>query len=340
MKKWKGFAAAAAVATLAAGLAGCSTTTGTTSPASSSSSAAFTGQSGETYYMITFLSGIEYWKGVLAGAKEAAKDLHVNVVYTGAPQYDINQEATTLQQVIAKKPAGILITSINEKALTPYINQAIQAGIPVIAFDSDAPSSQRYSYLGTSNVEAGQTAADYLGQKLGGHGKVAIVSTPGELNLDQREQGFKQEMAQKYPGIQVVAVENGNSDQIKTAQVTSALLQNHPDLNGVFATEADEGIGVSTAVKEAHKTGQVQIVSFDTDQATLKAIQNGEITATIAQGTWNMGFWGLMFAYTVHHDLVNPVKNWKTANVDPVPSSVDTGVTVITKQNVASYLNQ
>ncbi|GMA50908.1 hypothetical protein GCM10025857_22650 [Alicyclobacillus contaminans] len=168
MKKWKGFAAAAAVATLAAGLAGCSTTTGTTSPASSSSSAAFTGQSGETYYMITFLSGIEYWKGVLAGAKEAAKDLHVNVVYTGAPQYDINQEATTLQQVIAKKPAGILITSINEKALTPYINQAIQAGIPVIAFDSDAPSSQRYSYLGTSNVEAGQTAADYLGQKLGG----------------------------------------------------------------------------------------------------------------------------------------------------------------------------
>lgn len=334
---------AGAAAALSLTLAGCSTNSsassnGTGGSTGSSSNAAFVGQPGETYYMITFLSGIEYWKGVLAGAQEAAKDLHVKVVYTGAPQYDINQEATTLQQVIAKKPAGIIITSINAKAMTPYINQAIAAGIPVISFDSDAPASQRYSYLGTSNVEAGQKAADYLGQQLNGTGQVAVVSTPGELNLDQRVQGFKQEMAQKFPGIKVVATENGNSDQIKTAQVTSALLQNYPNLNGVFATEADEGIGVSTAVKEANKTGSVKVVSFDTDKATLQAIKNGQISATIAQGTWNMGFWGLMYAYTVHHDLLHPVANWKQAHVDPLPPSVDTGVTVITSQNVSSYL--
>ena len=75
--------------------------------------------------MITFLSGIEYWKGVYRGMESAGNLLHVKTVYTGAPQYDINQEVTTLEQVIAKKPAGILITSMNPVALTPAINQAV-----------------------------------------------------------------------------------------------------------------------------------------------------------------------------------------------------------------------
>ena len=296
------------------------------------------GSHSETYYMVTFLSGIEYWKGPFAGMQAAGKLLNVNTQYTGGPQYDINQEVTVLQQVIAKKPAGILLTSINAQALQPVINQAIKQGIPVISFDSDSPNSNRYAYLGTSNQEAGSIAAKYLGKQLNGKGQVAVVTTPGELNLDQRAQGFEAEMKTDFPGIQVVGVENGNSDQIKTAQVTSTLLQKYPKLSGIFATEADEGTGVATAVKEAHLTGKVKIVSFDTDKATLQQVKAGEISATIAQGTWNMGFWGLMDAFMVHHDLLHPVSDWKTANVDPVPPSVDTGVTVITKQNVGYYL--
>uniref|UniRef100_UPI002892F4D3 substrate-binding domain-containing protein n=2 Tax=Alicyclobacillus acidiphilus TaxID=182455 RepID=UPI002892F4D3 len=278
-------------------------------------------------------------KGILAGAQAAAKDLNVKVVYTGAPQYSINQEVTTMEQVIAKKPAGILVSSMNAKAMTPVINKAVEAGIPVISFDSDAPQSKRYAYLGTSNVQAGQAAADYLGKSLNGKGQVAVITTPGELNLDQRVQGFEQEMKSKYPKVKIVAVQNGNSDQITTAQVTSALLQTHPELSGIFADEADEGTGAATAVKEAGKTGKVKIVSFDMDKATLDQIQQGLITATVAQGEWNMGFWGLMDAYTVHNDLATPVPNWQKNGVDPVPPSVDTGVTIITKSNVKAYLN-
>lgn len=330
-----------AAATLALIVTGCSTSStgqGNATTGSSTSAASFKGSANETYYMITFLSGIEYWKGVDAGMQAAATALGVKTVYTGAPQYDINQEVTTMQQVIAKKPAGILVTSINAEAMTPVINQAVAAGIPVISFDSDAPSSNRYAYLGTSNFEAGQKAADFLGAKLNGSGQVAVVSTPGELNLDQRVQGFQSELKAKYPGINVVAVENGNSNQIQTAQVVGTLLQKYPNLSGIFATEADEGTGTSTAVQEAHKTGAIKIVSFDTDKATLQAIQNGQITATVAQGTWNMGFWGLMDAFAIHHDLLHPVANWQTSHVDPVPPSVDTGVTIITQSNVGAFL--
>ncbi|CAA7600798.1 Periplasmic binding protein domain [Acididesulfobacillus acetoxydans] len=332
-------AIAGIVGMLTLAVVGCGTAQSTASASGTAQSGnAMVGQPNETYYMVTFLSGIEYWKGVYAGMQAAAKNLNVKTVYTGGPQYDINQEVTTLQQVIAKKPAGILVTAINAKALTPAINQAVEAGIPVISFDSDAPDSERYAYLGTSNYEAGQVAAKFLGKQLNGNGQVAIVSTPGELNLDQRTQGFKDEMAQAYPNVKIVAVENGNSDQIKTAQVTSTLLQTYPQLAGVFATEADEGTGVATAVKEAKKSDSIKIVSFDTNKATLEQIQQGLVTATIAQGTWNMGYWGLMDAFTIHHDLLHPVANWQEAKVDPVPPSVDTGVTVITKDNVGAYL--
>lgn len=339
MKKLSAVAGAAAA--LALVVTGCSTSSSSqanTTTGNSTSGASFHGSQNETYYMITFLSGIQYWKGVYAGMQAAAKDLGVKTVYTGAPQYNINQEVTTMQQVIAKKPAGILVTSMNAQAMTPVINQAIAAGIPVISFDSDAPNSKRYAYLGTSNVEAGQKAADFLGAQLHGSGQVAVVSTPGELNLDQRVQGFESEMKAKFPGVKVVAVENGNSNQIQTAQVVGTLLQKYPNLGGIFATEADEGTGASTAVQEAHKTGAVKIVSFDTDTATLQAIQHGQITATVAQGTWNMGFWGLMDAFAIHHDLLHPVANWQTAHVDPVPPSVNTGVTIITKSNVNAFL--
>jgi len=91
-------------------------------------------------------------------------------------------------------------------------------------------------------------------------------------------------------------------------------------------------------VAEAGLVGKVKIVSFDTNKATLQQVQKGQITATIAQGTWNMGFWGMMDAFMIHHNDLQPVANWKTSNVDPVPPSVDTGVTVITKKNVNAFL--
>ena len=170
MKLKKLMAFTGIISMLSLAVVGCGTTQSSATSASTASStqsaSKLVGQPNETYYMVTFLSGIEYWKGVYAGMEAAAKDLNVKTVYTGAPQYDINQEVTTLEQIIAKKPAGILVTSINAKAMTPAINQAIAAGIPVISFDSDAPDSNRYAYLGTSNYEAGQVAAKFLGKHL------------------------------------------------------------------------------------------------------------------------------------------------------------------------------
>jgi ribose transport system substrate-binding protein len=315
-----------------------SNSSGTASSSSDSSSQSpFVGSKDEEYYMVTFSSGIEYWKGCFKGFEDAGKQLGVKTTYTGANQYDVNQEVTVLEQVIAKNPAGIAVTCINPDALAAPIKKAKDAGIPIVTFDADSPSSGRYSFLATGNKAAGAMAADYLGKELNGKGKVAICTLPGQLNHEERVAGFKETMASKYPDIEIVSTVNGKADQTIAATMMSGVLQANPDVNGIFASDATSGVGVATAVKEAGKVGQVKIVSFDTDKGTLDLIKDGTITASVAQGTWNMGYWSMMFLYTLHHDLVNPVDGWKDKNINPLPPSVDTGTNMVTKDNVDAF---
>ncbi|MBZ4665189.1 substrate-binding domain-containing protein [Mahella sp.] len=315
-----------------------SDSSGTTSSSSDSSSQTpFAGSEDEEYYMVTFSSGIEYWKGCFKGFEDAGKQLGVKTTYTGANQYDVNQEVTVLEQVIAKNPAGIAVTCINPDALAAPIKKAKDAGIPIVTFDADSPSSGRYSFLATGNKAAGAMAADYLGKELNGKGKVAICTLPGQLNHEERVAGFKETMASKYPDIEIVSTVNGKADQTIAATMMAGVLQANPDVNGIFASDATSGVGVATAVKEAGKEGQIKIVSFDTDKGTLDLIKEGTITASVAQGTWNMGYWSMMFLYTLHHDLVNPVEGWKDKNINPLPPSVDTGTNMVTKDNVDAF---
>lgn len=321
-------------------LSGCGSTTNSTNKEASSSNP-FVGSKSEKYVMVTFVSGIEYWKGAYKGMQEAGNNLGVTTQYTGANNYDINEEVTVLNQVIAQKPAGILLTCINPDALKEPINNAIKQGIPVVTFDSDSPDSSRYSFLATSNEEAGVMAARALAKLVGGKGDVGVVTVLGQLNHEQRTQGFKETIAKEFPNMKVVSVQDGKSDQVTSAQVAASMMQADPNLVGIFATEASTGVGVATAVKEANKVGKVHIVSFDTDKGTLDDVKSGIIDATIAQGTWNMGYWGMMFLYNLKHNLVHPIDgDWKKANVAPLPPSVDTGVNIVTKDNVDNFYSK
>jgi ribose transport system substrate-binding protein len=298
------------------------------------------GNSDEEYYMITFLSGMEYWKGCYKGFQEAGKLYGIKTIYTGGTQYDVNQEVTALEQIIAKKPAGIAITCMNPDALKAPIKKAMDAGIPIVTFDSDSPDSGRYSFLGTGNEYAGEVAAKALAQQLGPDGgEVVIITNPAQLNNEQRVQGFKNVIEKDYGNVKIVQIGNGNSDQTEAAKVLSGCLQAYPNIKGVFCTEATSGVGAAAAVKEANKAGKIKIVSFDTDKGTLDAIKSGVISASIAQGTYVMGFQSMNFLYQLQHELINPVKDWENKGINPLPPFVDTGVSIVTKDNVKSFYN-
>ncbi|WP_410511582.1 substrate-binding domain-containing protein [Paenibacillus sp. BR2-3] len=292
----------------------------------------------DTYVMVTFQIGIDYWKSVLKGFEDGAEELNVSVEYHGSTQHNASEQMTVLEQVIAKKPAGIALSAVNSKLLTATINKAVESGIPVVLFDSGAPDSKAYSYLGTDNYNAGVEAARKMAELTGGNGKIAIVTTPDQHNHQERTDGFKDTITSKYPGMTLVAVKDGRGDQVYSRQAAEQILSQYPDLAGIFATESRGGIGVAEAV-EAHKGDDKlpKIISFDTDKGTLDLVKDGTISATMAQGTWNMGYWSLMELFQLHRDLAADPAAYAHNMPLPVPDTVDTGIDVVTRANVDNY---
>jgi ribose transport system substrate-binding protein len=297
------------------------------------------GEITETYVMVTFQSGIDYWKSSLKGFEDAAQALNVSVEYRGASQYDVHEQITVLEQVIAKKPAGIAISAIDPYALTDTINKAINNSIPVVLFDSGAFDSKAFSFLGTDNYNAGVTAAHEMAQLLNETGEVAIVTRPNQLNHQERTNGFKDLISSKYPNVTIVTVEDGKGDRIISRETAQSILKDYPNLQGIFVSEANGGVGVGDAVQLEKKVDEVKIISFDTDRQTLDMIGEGIISATLAQGNWNMGYWSLNYLFHLHHDLTEP-QILPSSETAPLPTYVDTGITVVTKENVENYYGQ
>ncbi|MDQ0253127.1 ribose transport system substrate-binding protein [Evansella vedderi] len=297
------------------------------------------GEMNETYVMVTFQSGMEYWRSSLKGFEDAAQALNVSVEYRGATQYDIQEQITVLEQVIARKPAGIALSAIDPYALTDTINKAIDTGIPVVLFDSGASGSKAYSFLGTNNYNAGVTAAHEMAELLNEEGEVAVITLLDQLNHQERTEGFKDALSLNYPNINIVAVEDGQGNRLFSRNKTQELIEKYPDLAGIFATEANGGVGIGEAVQLENNSGDIKIISFDTDKGTLEMIENDIISATMAQGTWNMGYWSLIFLFHLHHELTEPMV-LKSRDLAPLPLYLDTGITIVTKENVENYFAQ
>jgi ribose transport system substrate-binding protein len=291
------------------------------------------------YYMISFFAGADYFKGCFAGFEAAAKEAGVTATYMGSQGTDVNAEVTVLEQVIAKNPKGIAVSCVNADALKDSINKAIDQGIPVVTYDADSKDSKRYAFLGTGNYYAGTVAAKALGEQIGGKGQVGVLQVPGLSNLQERVDGFSDTLAELYPEVEIVQIVNGNLDQTEGAKVTAGMLQAHPEIVGIFASDSSAGVGAATAVKEAGLAGDIKIIAFDTDTGTLDLIKEGVLSGSIAQGTYNMGWWSFQFLFNVNGGCgnFNPVEGWKEFGINPLPPSVDTGVTVVTAENVESF---
>ncbi|NPC91502.1 substrate-binding domain-containing protein [Bacillus sp. WMMC1349] len=287
--------------------------------------APLTGKLSEKFVMVTFQSGIEYWKSGLKGFEDGAQLFHVSVEYRGAAHYDVHEQITVLEQVIAKKPAGIALSVIDPEALTPAINKAHEQGIPIVLFDSDAPSSKALTYIGTNNGEAGSVAAQQMAELLDQNGETAVITQPRQYNQQERTKGFQKTILQKYPNMKVSAVLDGKGDELTSKKQALAILKKNPNMKGIFATEANGARGVAQAVKAAGLQGKVSVIGFDKDKKTLDGIKDGSIAATLGQDTWQMGYWSLHMLFLANHHSRS------------LPASIDTGVTIITKNNVDHY---
>ncbi len=262
--------------------------------------AAASDKSDESYVYVTFEKGSEYFSWVYAGFLAAANELGVKVELQGPADADASQEAKVLETVTGKHPEGILVACADEDTLVSSINNALDEGIPVITCDSDCPGSERLCYLGTDNASFGATAAEFIGEKLGGSGEVIIVTLFGSAAQEERCAGFENYLAENYPGIKIVDTCNEAGDTATAESNTTAALQANPGVNAVFSTGGTGSAGAAAAVRTVGRDG-ITVVGSDFGTATLECMEKGEIAATVVDDPYMMGYQSLLQLYAAAH---------------------------------------
>ena len=298
----------------------------------------FQGSSKEVYYMVDFVSGVEYWVGVYEGFKLAAAQLGVDTVYTGTPEYDLNKELAVYNQVVAKNPAGILACPMVPDAWIDPINAAIDKGIPVMTFATDSPQSKRFAFITSDNVKEGYAAADAICKAIGGRGEVAATENPGQLNHEIRIRSFKDRIAANWPNVKVVATFATNQDMGKANNGTRTMLQAHPNIRGIFTPEASSGLGAAQAAWELSK-GDIKVICSDINESVLDMIQKGEMFGAIQPNVVMQGYMSMMFLYMAKHQLLDPMNGWKESGKPWgffLPF-VDNGLDVVNKDNAKYF---
>jgi ribose transport system substrate-binding protein len=290
----------------------------------------------EHYIFVAFNTNLPYWQEAEAGLDDAAKQLGVKAELTGPANFSPSDELTAFQQAVAQKPSGILVSVSSPDLFKSPINEAVLQGIPVICVDADAPNSNRILFVGTDNFRAGQESGKRMADILVGQGKVALISIPGQYNLDERVRGVN-EALRKYPGIKIIKTIDDKGDSRNAYDAISALLQSKEKPDGIIGLEASGGSGAADALHRADLDGKIPIVAFDKDPETLDWIQRGAISATVVQKPYVMAYYGLKFADDLHHNAVHDFKDWKTAPAPSMPAWVDTGTAIVDKKNLAAF---
>ncbi len=290
----------------------------------------------QLYGMVVFLKGSEFFNWCYKGMMDAAALIgpHVKTELQGPAEWDAALEARAIDELVAKGATGILCTAGDAKTMIPSINAAIEAKIPVLTFDSDAPDSKRITFVGTQNYQAGYQAGLAMAEWLGGKGKIAISSFPGPDHLAKRVAGFQDALKAKGPDIQTVMVNDEGKVDVAETQLTAAL-QADPTITGIFAAHGNPGPGGAAAVRNTKMQGKVQVMGFDFGMPNIELIDKGEMRATVGQNPYLMGFTGMLLVYGAK----NPTE---VASTNPglghcVNAAVDTGVKILYKEDVQMF---
>jgi ribose transport system substrate-binding protein len=291
----------------------------------------------EKFYLIATNIQVPYWRDAASGLVKAATPMRVKVEFIGPDTFDPKSELEALQKAIALKPAGIMISPADPELMTADIDRAIGQGIPVITIDSDARSSKRLLFIGTDNYKAGQMGGQVLAKQLRGKGNVVVFSMPAQSNLRERLRGYEDVLA-AHPGIKIVEVVDIRGDPRIAFDKTRDIVQNQRAKVDAFVCLEAVACPEVADVLERNKADKV-VVAMDVDPRTLEWIQKGRISATIGQKPYTMAYYGLKVVDDLHHNKITPLDaNWAQDSFSPIPTFVDTGVTLIDTSNVQAFL--
>ena len=293
----------------------------------------------EEYVMVTTaISMPMYVNHDQAAFKRWGQKMGVKTAILGPSEWDVPAQIETIEQVIASRPAGLLING-TDPGIAQAINKAVAAGIPTVVYDSDVPNSKRHAFLGTDWYQIGFMQGEEMVRLTGGKGKIAYMGILGLTNMEAGFQGLL-DVLKKYPNMQVVGKYDDKANVELAAKITSDVLAAHPDLTGICGFDSNSGPGIALAVKEAGKAGKVKITTVDWEPEHLQLVKEGVIQMLAGQKRELFTWYGAQFLFDMVHRTNRLSGNDAASGITNVPTTINTGLLRITRENVDQFLKK
>ncbi len=290
----------------------------------------------DEYVAVCAYNNIEYFNAAKYAWEQAGILFGVKTSWVGPMDGDINAVVTAFDSAVAKRPAGITVWGF-DPSLQYSIDSAIEQGIPVVTFCGDVAGSQRLTYVGSLQFDLGFEGGKLYAESVGGVGKVAILTLPGNPQFEERQRGFEEAFA-LYPGIDVVGYGDTKADTVVAIGAAKDLINRNPDLTGFVCTDSTGAIGASTALQELDKVGVIDILGMDRNSDILQMIKEGTITASIVQNDVSMTYWAMLALITANYVDMGLTSDNAAANAVASPLTIYTSVNLATAENADYYL--
>lgn len=250
----------------------------------------------------------EWFVEVIEGMKAAEKDLGVNVTILSSDS-DVAKESDTIDNLIAQEYDAITMSPQNDEASIPAFERALEAGIPVVPWNSKVASEESKYFVGVDNyslgADTGKYAAKYINERMGGKAKVAIIGNTLYSVGRDRVKGFVDEMA-KLPGVEIVANQDAEFKETGMA-VTESVLEAHPDTQIVWCWNQGALLGSLAAL---NGKGNTEIILMGTDMsvdlARAMLEPNAFLYAVTTQQPFDLGYQAVTAAVELAKDKQIP----------------------------------
>lgn len=291
----------------------------------------------KTYYYVAPGLGQPFSYDMILGLKHAAAQFGCKIIPMGADDWNSQTACAALEQVIPKKPDGI-ITAAWDAAMNPGIEKAMEAGIPIILVEAESGNIGNL-YIGLDNVDTGRETAQELIKTAGDSGKLLVIGNWGSTNIDQKFTGLKEVLGTTK--WEIVGDKDSDAAAETALQAAKDLLSNNPDATAFVGLDSACGAAIATAMEELGKEpGSITVICADREDAMLEYIKSGYIQSSLTNRTAAMCYLAVQFLEgAAKYDFLNvPITGDNAGSgVSAFPLRVFTGNVVINKDNVNNF---
>ena len=240
-----------------------------------------------------------FWTSVKRGMDAAVADLNEKLGYKGddkikltfegpSDETDVEDQINIIDAVLGENPDVLCLSAIDMDSCQAQLEAAEENGIPVIVLDSGVKTGNVNATCVVDNYQAGVQAAVKLADTIGGSGKIAVMThVESAQNCQEREQGFTETIAEKYPDIEIVNISHQN-EETSVSEMAESVLKLFPDVKGYFCTNENVSGDVLDAISASGK--EVAVVGIDAGKKQKDAIKSGKEVGVLVQNAYGMGY--------------------------------------------------